>query len=229
MVVTHIKIRWLLLVSICSLLLGCFHKPYNNFQKDKSALRQTAGGAVLGTGVGLITNATLVGMGVGAAAGGAIGLYKNSQKGLIAELQKHDIQYVEYGDRMSVIVPIDKYFLFNSSKFNESQYVGLNTLIKLLQSYPNSVIYVAAFTDNVGKTATKIKLSQAQAETMLTFIWANGFKAQQLQAQGFGDYFPISDNSSVHGSAQNRRLEIQWFKKGAGCKVSPLRTRYATK
>jgi outer membrane protein OmpA-like peptidoglycan-associated protein len=171
----------------------------------------------------------LIGAGVGAATGGAIGLYKNSQKALVAQLQKHDIQYVEYGDRMSVIVPVDKYFLFNSSKFNESQYVGLNTLIKLLQSYPNSVIYVAAFTDNVGPIAPKIRLSQAQAETMLTFIWANGFKAQQLQAQGYGDYFPISDNSSVHGSAQNRRLEIHWFKKGSGCKVSPLRTMYATK
>ncbi|MDI1352690.1 MAG: OmpA family protein, partial [bacterium] len=84
-------------------------------------------------------------------------------------------------------------------------------IIKLLKLYPQSPIYVAVFTDNVGTREHKKRLSQAQAETMLTFLWANDIQAMRLKAEGYGDKNDISDNHWIHGSAQNRRIEIQWF------------------
>jgi flagellar motor protein MotB len=54
-------------------------------------------------------------------------------------------------------------------------------------------------------------LSQAQAETILTFLWANNIPAMLLKAEGYGDKNAVSDNTLIHGSAQNRRIEIQWF------------------
>ena len=64
--------------------------------------------------------------------------------------------------------------------------------------------------NNTMKPYHKKTLSQAQAEAMLTFLWANGINANRLHAEGYGDSHTISDNHIIHGSAQNRRLEIQW-------------------
>ena len=53
-------------------------------------------------------------------------------------------------------------------------------------------------------------LSQARAETMLTFLWANDIHAQRLRAEGYADQHDVGDNHLIHGSAYNRRIEIQW-------------------
>ena len=105
---------------------------------------------------------------------------------------------------------LDHYFEFNSPLLNDLCYEGLNNIVKLLNLYPCSDIYVAAFTDNVGSRAHKKRLTDAQAETMLTFLWANDIRAKRLKGEGFGDRHPIGDNQLVHGSAFNRRIEIQW-------------------
>lgn len=216
------KARFFFLALFSYFLGGCFHPPYNNFKPDSPIARTSAGGAVVGATVGVVTSSTLAGTAVGGVAGGAIGalvgLRHESKPYLIKELKKRDIQYVEYGDTMTLIVPTDKYFLFNSPRLNEIQYSGLTYVIKLLKLYPKSPIYVAAFTDNVGSKQHKRNLSQAQAETMMTYLWSNNIPSRQLKTEGYGDKFNVSSNKLVHGSAQNRRVEIQWIR---GKQVQP--------
>jgi outer membrane protein OmpA-like peptidoglycan-associated protein len=177
--------------------------------------RGAASGTATGSVIGLITSGTLSGTLVGGAIGGTIGtvraVYKDSKPALVKQLKKQSIQFIEYGDTMTLIVPTDKYFMFMSPRLNELCYPGLANVIKLLKLYPQSPIYVAGFTDNVGSRRHKKLLSQAQAETMMTYLWANGIRSIQLKAEGYGDKNDIGDNSIVHGSAYNRRIEIQWF------------------
>lgn len=202
------------LLMIC-LLTGCFRPPYNNFKPDQRTARQVGVGAGAGTIVGAIASGTvagtLIGTGIGGALGLAAGIRKDSKPHIIKELKKQDVQFVEYGDTMTLIVPTDKYFMFMSPRLNELCYPGLNNIIRLLRLYPKSPIYVAAFTDNVGSRYHKKMLSQAQAETMMTYLWANGVKSMRLKAEGYGDKNDVADNKLIHGSAQNRRIEIQWF------------------
>lgn len=200
----------LTLTCLAALVTSCYKPPYNDFRKDHRTVRNTATGAVAGTAVGLISGYVIPGLAIGAAAGGAIGAYKNTKHRLIIELQRHDIEYVEYGNLRTLIIPVDQYFEFNSARLNELCYAGLAAMLKLLAYNPDSPIYVAAFSDNVGSDRHKEKMTQAQAEAMLTFLWANGFRAAQLKAEGYGDYYSVSDNNTVHGSAQNRRIEVQW-------------------
>lgn len=169
-----------------------------------------ATGATVGTVVGAVAGPTLIGTGIGAAAFTAHGLSKESKNSVIQRLKKSNIQYVQYGDTMTLIVPTDRYFLFNSPRLNELCHPGLALIVKLLAFYPDSTIYVAGFTDNIGSSYHKKMLSQARADSMLTFLWANNRKAYQLNAAGYGDKHSISDNKIIHGSAQNRRIEIQW-------------------
>jgi len=197
------------------LLSGCFHPPYNNFRNDHRATKMAGGSAVVG---GLASAAvvggassTIIGAAIGGTVGMVIGASHDSKKHLIKELQKQDIQYVQYGDTMTLIIPTDKYFMINSPRLNELLYPGLTNVVRLLRLYPKNPIYVAGFTDNVGSARHKKLMSQAQAETILSYLWANGIAAERLKAEGYGDKNDISDNNIIHGSAQNRRIEIQWF------------------
>lgn len=205
-------------VSLLALTLsGCFHPPYNNFQKPPPLVKR----AVTGIGVGVVTGSLIGGTAVGGAIGGAIGgtigtfseIRHAGKPAIIEDLQKNDIQFVQYGDTMVLVVPTDHYYEFNSPKLNEICFEGLNNIIKLLKLYKCSVVNVAGFTDNVGSKRHKKQLSQARAESMLTFLWANNIQARRLSAEGYADKFNIGDNHWIHGSAYNRRIEIQWENK----------------
>ena len=199
-----------------SLLSSCgVHPPYNNFKPDNRMGRTATAGAATGSVIGAITSGTLTGALTGGAVGGTIGtiraIYKETKPAIVKQLKKESIQFVEYGDTMVLVIPTDKYFMFMSPRLNELCYPGLMNVIKLLKLYPQSPIYVAGFTDNVGSRRHKKLMSQAQAETMMTYLWANGIRSIQLKAEGYGDLNTIGDNKIVHGSAYNRRIEIQWF------------------
>lgn len=150
--------------------------------------------------------------------GGQVGrlfaIGKTSTSGILKQLYRYNIQYVQYGDLNTLIIPTDKYYEFNSPKLNDVNYPGLILTAKLLQHYENCPIYVAAFSDNIGSDKHKEKLSQARAETMVGFLWANNIDAKRFHAEGYGDKYAIGDNDTMHGSAYNRRIEVQWVSNG---------------
>lgn len=205
-------------VSLLSVTLsGCFHPPYNDFKKPPPNVKRAVAGATAGAIAGSLVGGTAAGGLVGGAIGGTLGtfagIYHAGKQATIRDLQRNDIQFVQYGDTMVLVIPTDHYYQFNSPKLNDICFAGLNNIIKLLKLYDCSTVYVAAFTDNVGTREHKKRLSQARAETMLTFLWANNIRAKRLKAEGYGDKFDIGDNHLIHGSAYNRRIEIQWQNK----------------
>lgn len=208
-----------MLVSVLSS--GCV----NNAQKLPLPWKGVAAGAGIGAGVGAVVGSvvgnTAAGAVVGGAAGSVFGLFSHSQQDLIHALMKRDIQYVEYGDTHVLIVPTDRYFEFNSSRFLSEHDFGLMDIVRLLRYYPCSVIDVAGFTDSVGGRRHKNKLSQSRAEAILTFLWAHDIPAQRLHAAGYGDKHSVGDNQLIRGSAYNRRVEIQWFSP-SNCPLPPM-------
>lgn len=206
---------------------GCYKPPYNNFKPYNSLPKKTAQGAGIGLVAGTVASqvgsaAIPGGILIGGAVGAMNSIYKDSKPGILKELDKHDIQFVEYGDTKTLIVPTDRYYIFDTPDLNELCYPGLENIVKLIKLYPYSTIYVAGFTDNIGSRRHKNTLSQARAETMLTFLWANGIQAKRLNAEGYGDKYTVSDNSIIHGSAQNRRVEIQWFNSPVAAAPAPV-------
>lgn len=196
---------------------GCFHPPYNNFQKPPPPVKRAALGAGAGIVTGSLVGGTVLSGAIGGVIGGTIGtfseIYHETPAAVIQDLAKNDIQFVRRGDTMALIVPTDHYYEFNSPKLNDLCFEGLNNIIILLKLYKCSVVNVAAFTDNVGSKQHKKRLTDARAEAMLTFLWANNIPARQISAEGYGDKFDVGDNHWIHGSAYNRRIEIQWQNK----------------
>lgn len=195
--------------------------PFNQFQLPSPDLKPILVPTGVGVATGLlvgnaVTGGTLAGgAAIGAAIGGTAGIllsmHHASKRGILTDLQADDIQFVQYGDTMTLVIPTDHYFLPNSATLNETCFKGLNDIIRLLRLYPCHHYYVAAFTDNVGSPRHKQQRSQAQAEAMITFLWANGIPALALKAEGHADHHTIGDDHWIRGSAYNRRIEIQWL------------------
>ncbi len=208
-----------ILISLTST--GCV----KNGQKLPIPLRGVAMGAGIGIGVGAVVGSVagnaVVGAAVGGVAGSVLGLFRQTPQEVIGELARQDIQYVEYGDTHVLIIPTDRYFEVNTHRFSDQCYLGLMNITRLLRFYPCSMFYVAGFTDEIGTRDKKNKLSQSRADAMITFLWAHDVRAYNLRAEGYGDKFSVGDNHLIHGSAYNRRIEIQWINI-ANCKTPPM-------
>lgn len=148
-------------------------------------------------------------------------LYKSQKTNLVDKLKESDIQFVEYGDTMTLIIPVDSTFSAQSSEMQDMDFTGLNNVVKLLKQYPTSQINIAAFSDDSGSASSQMDLTQAQAEKILTFLWANGIPAKKLTAQGYGENNSVGSNKQMHSSAYNRRVEIQWSKTPKSCCPDP--------
>lgn len=135
----------------------------------------------------------------------------NLARNLIRNLGSHAIQFIQRGDRMTLIVPTDRYYVFNSPDLNDLEFTTLENVAKLVKLFPCSRVTIASFSDDVGKRVIREKLTKARAETMLTFLWAKGIPAQHLTTESFGSHFAVGNNAIIHGTAYNRRIEIQWW------------------
>ncbi|MGZ5190823.1 MAG: OmpA family protein, partial [Flavisolibacter sp.] len=91
---------------------------------------------------------------------------------------------------------------------NESQ-VELDQLVQLMKDNPTMKIQVEGHTDNVGKSADNLKLSQNRAKSVVTYLISKGIPATRLVAKGFGATIPVADNKTETGRAQNRRTEVK--------------------
>jgi len=143
-------------------------------------------------------------------------LYSRGEKANIArttirELESQAIQFIQRGDRLTLIIPTDRYYLFNSPDLDDLKFPILDKVAKLVMLFPCSRVTVASFSDDVGKQVIREKLTKARAKSMVTFLWAHGIPAQLLTAESFGSHFAVGNHAIIHGSAYNRRVEIQWW------------------
>jgi len=53
-----------------------------------------------------------------------------------------------------------------------------------------------------------VKLSQRRADAVKKLLVENGIQANQIEALGMGEEFPIAENTTNAGKAKNRRVEI---------------------
>jgi OOP family OmpA-OmpF porin len=78
----------------------------------------------------------------------------------------------------------------------------------MVQNANFSRIRIEGHTDNVGKAADNLKLSQERALAVVGWLADHGVPKDRCLAVGFGDAKPIADNNSEDGKAQNRRTEF---------------------
>ena len=104
-----------------------------------------------------------------------------------------------------------KNIFFDVGKFElktESQ-VELEKLVQMLTENPTLKIEISGYTDNVGKPADNLVLSNNRAKSVVTYLVSKSIPVLRLTAKGYGETKPMADNKTEEGRALNRRTEMK--------------------
>jgi len=107
----------------------------------------------------------------------------------------------------------DIYFGFNKYDLTDESKFVLDQLIEFLSENPVISIQIQGHTDNIGKDADNLKLSENRARSVYNYLVLRGISQSHLTFQGFGKTKPVADNDSEEGRAKNRRTVFVITKK----------------
>ena len=107
-------------------------------------------------------------------------------------------------------VVVLKNIFFEPNKYNLKPESGteLDQVVQLMKDNPTMKIQINGHTDNSGKAADNIALSENRAKAVTAFLIARGIAAARLSSKGWGDTQPLAENISPEGRAKNRRTEL---------------------
>jgi len=100
------------------------------------------------------------------------------------------------------------YFDSGKATLKSSSYKELNELLEYLTLKPTTNIEIAGHTDNVGEDTANLALSQRRADAVKKYLLKRGVSSKRVQAKGYGESRPVSDNTTDKGRAMNRRTEV---------------------
>ncbi|WP_272150591.1 OmpA family protein [Tenacibaculum aiptasiae] len=105
------------------------------------------------------------------------------------------------------------YFNSGRTTFRTGVTGKLDLIAGIMKEYPKANFSIQGHTDSQGRASTNMKLSQRRAKAVLDYLVGKaGVAANRLSSQGFGEDYPIADNKTRAGRAQNRRVEIKLVK-----------------
>ena len=191
--------------------------PYTQDSKTSNATKGAVIGAVSGAVVGLVSGDdaverrqhALIGAGVGALAGGAVGYYMDKQEAqLRAELEGTGVRVYRDGDNITLNMPGNVTFATNSSELSPTFFDVLTSVSKVLDEFDQTVVEVAGHTDSSGSESHNQMLSERRAVTVAQYLQSQRIDSQRLLTVGMGELRPVADNATSSGKQLNRRVEI---------------------
>ena len=99
-------------------------------------------------------------------------------------------------------------FESSAGALTPSAHRTLIKLVQFLQLHPRRVVRVDGSTDNRGSAEDNLALSKARAQAVADTMVDLGIDEKRIQVTGYGADFPVTENASSRGRAQNRRVEI---------------------
>jgi len=174
----------------------------------------TAGGAIIGAGVGMMAGGddkrnAAIGAVVGGLAGAAVGVYMDRQEAALREkTEGTGIEVERVGDQIALNMPSGITFDVNSAAIKGDFYGPLDQVSTTLIEYPKTAIDVVGHASSDGDDAYNQQLSERRATSVSSYLQNSGVQSERLMAFGLGETQPVADNSTQAGRAANRRVEI---------------------
>lgn len=191
--------------------------PYTGETQMSSTSKGAIAGGLIGAVIGAATapkedraQRAIIGAGIGGVAGGGVGFYMDQQeKKLRDELVGTGVQVqrTEEG-QIDLIMPGNITFDVSSADVAENFVPTLQSVAKVLEEYENTLVTITGHTDSSGSAEYNQLLSEQRATSVANIILQEGIVVERLAAQGLGEDFPIADNATAAGRAENRRVEI---------------------
>lgn len=111
-------------------------------------------------------------------------------------------------DRGTLVTLGDVLFETGRAEIKPSAQDALRKLAAYLKEHPERKVLIEGFTDSVGGEAFNQTLSQRRAESVAAALMQLGVTGNRIAARGYGESYPVADNSSVTNRALNRRVEV---------------------
>jgi outer membrane protein OmpA-like peptidoglycan-associated protein len=195
---------------------ACTTDPYTGQRTINRTAVGILGGAVGGYLLGDLVggnhdrNAKVIGAGIGAIAGGAVGNYMDRQE---AELRRQTagtgVDVIRTGDELVLRMPAGITFPVDSYALQPGVQGTLNEVARTLASYDQTYIDVLGHTDSTGSDAYNQALSERRAQSVADYLSTRGVARARMGIRGYGETQPIASNDTDAGRAQNRRVEIK--------------------
>jgi outer membrane protein OmpA-like peptidoglycan-associated protein len=195
-------------------LAGCVTDP----NTGERTVSRTAIGGLGGAGLGYLLGGLIggkttriVGAGIGAAAGGYVGYRMDEQ---IRELDEvtagTGVDVTETPDGSGILVNLpDVTFAVDSAAVSPAMRAVLDDVAQSMITYPNSLIDVMGHTDSTGSEAYNLDLSRRRAESVANYLVSRGVSRARIETIGYGESYPVADNTTAAGRSINRRVEIR--------------------
>ncbi|WP_426112111.1 OmpA family protein [Pseudomonas sp. DSP3-2-2] len=111
-------------------------------------------------------------------------------------------------ERGTLVTFGDVLFDLNKAELRSSGLTNVSQLAKFLQDNPDRKVIVEGYTDSSGSAAYNQSLSERRAGSVRNALVQMGVDPARIVAQGYGKEYPVADNTSNSGRAQNRRVEV---------------------
>jgi outer membrane protein OmpA-like peptidoglycan-associated protein len=196
---------------------ACTTDPYTGQQRvNRTAVGIAAGaigGYLLGDLVGGRHDRTeqLVGAGIGAIAGGAVGAYMDRQE---ADLRRQTagtgVDVIRQGDDLILRMPSSVTFDVDRWEVKPQFYSVLDDVARTLGGYDQTYIDVLGHTDTTGSHEHNQALSERRASAVADYLASRGVARARMATRGYGETAPIylPDDTEMQKAA-NRRVEIK--------------------
>ncbi|ATC23214.1 OmpA family protein [Caulobacter vibrioides] len=193
--------------------------PYTGMPVRNNTGTGVLTGAGVGAVLGYLTNTNkgeqgrknaLIGAGIGALAGGAIGNYMDRQQAdFRRSLEGSGVMIRRNGDQIVLVMPSDVTFAVDRSDVQPPFTRVLDDVARTLNAYPQTTIDVVGHADSSGPDDYNQTLSERRASAVAGYLTGpGGVLVDRVFVAGMGERAPIADNATADGRAQNRRVEI---------------------
>ena len=102
-------------------------------------------------------------------------------------------------------------FKYDSAELTESAKGILDGVAEDLMGFPEKRdIEVQGHTSSEGTNAYNLRLSQRRSASVADYLKRRGV-TNKLHPKGYGEDYPVADNSTEAGKSKNRRVELIWI------------------
>lgn len=191
--------------------------PYTGEQQTSSATKGAIIGSVAGAVIGIATgdnarerrNRALIGAGIGGLSGAAVGNYMDRQEAeLRRRLQGTGVSVTRSGENLILNMPGNVTFGTDEASLRPQFFEVLDSVALVLNEYQKTLIEVAGHTDSTGPASYNQSLSERRASAVAQYLKSQGIMDQRIITRGYGEQYPIADNATAAGRAENRRVEL---------------------
>jgi outer membrane protein OmpA-like peptidoglycan-associated protein len=198
-------------LAVLFLAAGCATTPSSN---DPYA--QTKRGAAVGAAVGAAAgffigdgelDEVLGSAAVGAGLGAGIGLYMDKQEKALEEIDDVEVERLDE-ETLRINFDSDILFAVDSATLSPQSMSSLDDFARVMREYPKTAILIQGYTDSSGSEQYNMQLSERRAKSVYNHLALREVEQGRMAAIGYGEGYPVADNATSQGRAQNRRVSI---------------------